>query len=159
LPGARTSLSLPRDAVTTVSANLQQARQRLGFCVSTVSSVCATDVYSLRPARLPLIASRPTTAGSTDGADGTDAAFSTCAHPDHSRSCAAFTRERDLDAYGPGRTSALAATDRRAPADFLPTLCRSRCQRGRTPHTNLRDRTRFRSTCPVDHECTHASGY
>jgi hypothetical protein len=50
------------------------------------------------PSQDGLIGSRPMTGGSTDDADGTDAAFSTCAHPDHSRPCTAFTRERDLDA-------------------------------------------------------------
>jgi hypothetical protein len=46
-----------------------------------------------------LIASRPITAGSTDGAD---VIFSTTrAHLDHSGPCAAFTRECDLDAQRP----------------------------------------------------------
>jgi hypothetical protein len=40
------------------------------------------------------------TAGSTGDADGTDGVFSTRAHPD-SRPCAAFTRERYLDAQRP----------------------------------------------------------
>jgi hypothetical protein len=42
------------------------------------------------PSQDGLIGSRPMTGGSTDSADGTDGAFSTCAHPDHSRPCAAF---------------------------------------------------------------------
>jgi hypothetical protein len=46
--------------------------------------------------KVGFITSRPTTAGSTDGADGTDAVFSTCAHPDHSRPCAAFPGKCDL---------------------------------------------------------------
>jgi hypothetical protein len=43
------------------------------------------------PRKVGVITSRPMTAGSTDNADGTDAVFCTCAHPDHSRPCAAFT--------------------------------------------------------------------
>ena len=40
--------------------------------------------------KVGLIASRLATAGSTDGADGV---FGICAHPDHSRTRTAFTRE------------------------------------------------------------------
>jgi hypothetical protein len=36
-----------------------------------------------------------------DGTEGTDGIFSIRAHPDHSRACQGFTRERDLDAQRP----------------------------------------------------------
>jgi hypothetical protein len=55
------------------------------------------------PSKIGLIASKRSTA-STDDADGTDAVFNACAHPDHSRPCAAFTRECDLDAPRSGET-------------------------------------------------------
>src|SRR5262245_35645610 len=48
-----------------------------------------------------LIASRSITAGSTDGADGADAIFGTCAQPDHSRPRTTFTGKRDLDPQRP----------------------------------------------------------
>jgi pimeloyl-ACP methyl ester carboxylesterase len=40
-----------------------------------------------------------------------------------------------------------------------PTSDRARTTLGESSLKPKRDRTRFRSTCPVDHECTHASGY
>src|SRR5262245_49542064 len=57
---------------------------KAGVCVSTVSIVCATDFLFFDPSK---VGSGPNT-GNTDGADGADAG--TCAHPDHSRSCATF---------------------------------------------------------------------
>src|SRR5215468_8669597 len=60
-----------------------------GVCVRTVNIV--GTISDLR--KDGLIASRPITAGGTDGADGSDAIFTTRAHLDHSGSCAAFTRE------------------------------------------------------------------
>src|SRR5262249_3944691 len=47
-----------------------------------------------------VIAPKPMITGGTDGADGTDAIFGACAHPDHSYSCAAFPGKRDLDPDG-----------------------------------------------------------
>jgi hypothetical protein len=61
-----------------------------GICVSTVSIVCTTVLFS-DPSNDGLIIAR-SNLGSTDDADGADGIFSTHAHPDHSRPCPAFTR-------------------------------------------------------------------
>jgi hypothetical protein len=61
-----------------------------GVCVSTVSIVCTICLFS-DPSKAVLIARRSITTDSPDDADGTDGIFGTRAHPDHSRSRAAFT--------------------------------------------------------------------
>jgi hypothetical protein len=50
--------------------------------------------------------------------------------------------------------------DRPAPAGFLPMPCSPRCHREHSPHTNAEALTRSpRPHGPIDHTCTHASGY
>jgi hypothetical protein len=71
---------------------------KAGICVSTVSIVSTIDAYSFGANKDVLIQPRPIMADATDGADGM---FGTRAHTDHSRSCSAFARERDLDAQRP----------------------------------------------------------
>jgi hypothetical protein len=58
--------------------------------------------------------------GSTDDADGTDGIFGTRAHPDHSRSGAAFTRERDLDAQRPEKRLCPPQSTGERPRIFCP---------------------------------------
>jgi hypothetical protein len=53
------------------------------------------------PSKVGLSASRLVTAGSTDDTDGADGVFGICAHPDHSHTGTAFTREYDLNAQDP----------------------------------------------------------
>jgi len=85
---------------------LQAATQQAAF--ASAPSVSSARVLLFSDLRKDgLIASRPITAGSTDGADGTDGTdgtdviFTTRAQLDHSGPCAAFTRECDLDAQCP----------------------------------------------------------
>jgi len=108
--------------------------------------------YRLQPLSLSdagkarMIAARAISAGNTDGADGTDAIFGIRAHPDHSGSQPAFTRERDLDAERPAGTSALSAGGRQAPAGWPPMRRPSQCHREHTPRRNAKGLMRSRST-------------
>src|SRR5262249_25507138 len=91
-----------RRTIIELSVQCRLPETKAEVCVSTVSIVCTTSLFS-NSSKDGLIASRPTT-GSTDdadGADGTDRLFSCCAHPDDSCPRPAFSSKCDLDPKGP----------------------------------------------------------
>jgi len=97
--------------------------------------------------------------GSTDDADGADGIFSTRAHPDHSRPCPAFTRERDLDAQRPEERLRPSQQTGERPRIFCP------CRAARdVSASTLRTQTQEVGRAPgphgpVGHDFTHASSY
>jgi hypothetical protein len=76
------------------------AKRKGGICAASIVCARHSCLFSY-PREDGLIASSSITAGSTDDADGADAIFRTCAHPDHSRHLTTFTGKRDLDAQRP----------------------------------------------------------
>jgi hypothetical protein len=93
------------------------------------------------------IAPRSITAGSADDADGADGIFGLRAHPDHSRSCPAFTREGDLDAQRPQERLRPRQSAGERPRIFRPCDAPpSKSHREHPLHTNAKDLTRSRST-------------
>src|ERR1700730_17036585 len=73
------------------------------------------------PSEDVLIPSRPIMADVTDGADGTDGAFNSGAHPNHPRPCSAFTRERDLNPQRPEERLCPPQSTGERPRRFWPT--------------------------------------